>query len=35
MLSVRPAMNSQKSSTIARCPSAETLPTQGAEHLPM
>jgi hypothetical protein len=33
--SVRPAMKSQKSSTIARCSSALTRPTQGAAHLPM
>lgn len=35
IVSVRPAMKSQKPSTISRCRSAETLPTQGAEHLPM
>ncbi len=35
MVSVRPAMKSQKSSTISRCRCALTLPTQGAEHLPM
>jgi hypothetical protein len=33
--SVRPAMKSQKSSTIPRCSSALTRPTQGAAHLPM
>ena len=33
--SVLPAMKSQKSSTIARCSSASTRPTHGAEHLPM
>ena len=32
---VWPAMKSQKSSTISRCSSAVTRPTQGAEHLPM
>ena len=32
---VCPAMKSQKSSTISRCSSAVTLPTQGATHLPM
>jgi len=34
-VSVRPAMKSQKSSTIARCSSALTRSTHGAEHLPM
>ena len=29
------AMNEQKSSTISRCASASTRPTQGAAHLPM
>ena len=33
--SALPAMKSQKSSTIARCSSALTRPTHGAEHLPM
>ena len=32
---VWPPMKSQKSSTIARCCSAVTLPTHGAEHLSM
>jgi hypothetical protein len=32
---VWPPMKSQKSSTMARCSSAETSPTQGAEHLSM
>ncbi len=32
---VWPAMKSQKSSTMRRCSSASTRPTQGAEHLPM
>ena len=32
---VCPPMKSQKSSTIARCSSAVTLPTQGAAHLSM
>ena len=32
---VDPAMKSQKSSTIARCSSCVTRPTQGAEHLLM
>ena len=35
IVSVWPAMKSQKSSTICRCSSAVTRPTQGAEHLPM
>ena len=35
MVSVLPAMKSQKSSTICRCSSAVTEPTHGAEHLPM
>ena len=30
-----PPMNWQKSSTISRCSSGVTLPTQGAEHLSM
>jgi hypothetical protein len=34
-VSVRPAMKSQKSSTMARCSAAVTEPTHGAEHLPM
>ena len=33
--SVLPAMKSTKSSTMARCSSAVTRPTHGAEHLPM
>ncbi len=33
--SVLPAMKSQKSSAIARCSSASTRPTHGAEHLSM
>ncbi len=32
---VCPAMKSQKSSTMRRCSSSVTLPTQGAEHLSM
>ncbi len=32
---VWPPMKSQKSSTICRCSSGLTRPTQGAEHLPM
>jgi hypothetical protein len=32
---VSPAMKSQKSSAMARCSSALTRPTQGAEHLSM
>ena len=32
---VLPAMKSQKSSTIRRCSSGVTLPTQGAAHLSM
>ena len=35
IVSVRPAMKSQKSSTICRCSSALTRPTHGALHLPM
>ena len=34
-MQVAAAMKSQKSSTIRRCSSALTRPTQGAEHLPM
>jgi hypothetical protein len=35
IVSVLPAMKSQKSSTMRRCSSAVTEPTHGAEHLPM
>jgi hypothetical protein len=35
MVSVRPAMKSQKFSTMRRCSAALTRPTHGAEHLSM